>query len=509
MVTPVSDDVPPTSFDEEAARFDRVRARIALIVGPLAFVLLWALPLPLDAAAHPVEAQRLAAVMALVIAFWIGEPIPVAATALLGPTLCVLLGVVPGERPQDVARVAFAQFGNPILMMFIGGFFIAEAMTVHGLDRRFAMRVLSLRAFGASPRNMVLGLGACACLLSMWISNTATTALLIPIASGMLSVARGGAPPGKLDAICILMIAFAATVGGLGTPVGTAPNLIGIAQIESLTGVKVQFVHWMALTLPLVLVMMLCLGFLLTRGLPAAGVDLRAHAAAEHAKLGPWRRGEVVTCVSFAVAVGLWIASGLAQLDRGGPIGTWFERHLPEGAVALLAATILFAVPAAPGRPTLTWREAARIDWGTLLLLGGGLALGDLMKQTGLAEVIGKGVVEALGIQSLWGLTALAAVMAIALSELTSNTATATILVPVVIGIAKEAGVSPLPPALAATFACSFGFMLPVSTPPNALAYGTGKVPITYMAKTGAVFDVLGAAIIIVGMWALWPWLGV
>lgn len=507
----MSDDVTtPTPGDEAAARFDRARARIALVVGPLAFVLLWALPLPLDAAAHPVEAQRLAAIMALVIAFWIGEPIPVAATALLGPTLCVLLGAVPGEKAQDVARVAFAQFGNPILMMFIGGFFIAEAMTVHGLDRRFAMRVLSLRALGASPRNMVLGLGVCACVMSMWVSNTATTALLIPIATGMLSVARGGGPPGKLDATCMLMIPFAATVGGLGTPVGTAPNLIGLSQIENLTGTRIPFLRWMSLTLPLVFAMVICLGALLTRRLPSSvvGVDLRAHAAAEHAKLGPWRRGEVVTAVAFAVAVGLWMASGLAQLDRGGPVGTWFERHLPEGAVALLAATILFAIPAAPGRPTLTWREAARIDWGTLLLLGGGLALGDLMKHTGLAEVIGEGVVEALGVTSLWSLTALAAFMAIGLSELTSNTATATILVPVVIGIANEAKVSPLPPALAATFACSFGFMLPVSTPPNALAYATGKVPITLMARTGAVFDVIGALIIVAGMWALWPWLG-
>lgn len=508
----MTDQDPSTPVDVAAARFDRARARVALVIGPLAFVLLWTLPLPLEGAAHPVEAQRLAAVMALVIAFWIGEPIPVAATALLGPTLCVVLGAVPGARPQDCARLAFAQFGNPILMMFIGGFFIAEAMTVHGLDRRFAMRVLSMRAFGSSPRNMVLGLGACACVLSMWISNTATTALLIPIASGMLAVARGGQPSDggshRLDAVCMLMIPFAATVGGLGTPVGTAPNLIGLSQIENLTGVRVPFLRWMALTLPLVLAMMVCLGTLLARRLPSTGVDLRAHASAEHARLGPWRRGEHVTAAAFALAVGLWMASGLAQLDRGGPIGTWFERHLPEGAVALLAASILFAIPAAPGRPTLTWREAARIDWGTLMLLGGGLALGDLMKVTGLAEVIGEGVVEALGVRSLWGLTALAAIMAIVLSELTSNTATATILVPVVIGIANEAELSPLPPALAATFACSFGFMLPVSTPPNALAYATGKVPITYMARRGAVFDALGAVIIIVGMWALWPVLG-
>ncbi|MBX3469007.1 MAG: DASS family sodium-coupled anion symporter [Planctomycetes bacterium] len=499
------------SGDDELGQgaFDRARARLALAVGPALFLLVWFAPLPLEGAAHPVEAQRLAAIMVLVVTFWVGEPVPVAVTALLGPTLALVLGAIPGVAGKDAARVAFAQLGNPILLLFIGGFFIAEAMTVHGLDRRFAMNVLALRAFGASTRRMVIGLGVCAWALSMWVNNTATTALLIPIAGGMLSVAAGGGAPSRgLEAPCMLMIAFAATVGGLATPVGTAPNLIGLSQLEQLAGARVPFVHWMALTLPLTVAMMICLAVLLTRGLPPSAVDLRAHAVAERARLGPWRRGEVVTAVAFGLAVGLWMASGLVQLRPESAVAVWFQDRLPEGAIAIVASSLLFLIPAAPGRPTLTWREAARIDWGTLLLLGGGLALGDLMRRTGLVDVVGVGVVRSLGIESLWVLTFVAALMASGLSELISNTATATILLPVVIEVARQAGVDPLPPAIAATCGCSFGFMLPVSTPPNALVYGTGRIPISFMIKRGFMFDVAGAFIIVVGLRLLWPLFG-
>ena len=476
------------------------RARLSLLLGPLLAALVWCLPLDLPEPAH-----RLAAVMTLVVVFWIGEPIPVAVTALLGPTLALLLGAVPAGDAKAQVASAYAKFGDPILMLFVGGFFIAEAMTVHGLDRRVAMRILSWRAFSATPARMVAGLALCSCLLSMWMSNTAVTALMIPIATGMLAVAGGGA---RLAAPTLLTLSFAATVGGLGTPVGTAPNLIGLAQIETLTGVRIGFLPWMLMALPLVALMLGAVVLLMTRGLPPSTADLRAHALAARKALGPWTRGQAVTASAFGLAVLLWMGTGLTQIWRGGPAQTWCEAHLPEGAVALLAASLLFIIPAAPGRPTLTWKEAARIDWGTLLLLGGGLSMGDLMLKTGLASSLGSGVAQGLGISSLWGLTALAAGLAIGISELTSNTATASMLVPVVIGIAKAAGVSPVPPALAATLGCSFGFMLPISTPPNALAYGTGRVSLGTMARRGLVFDVIGFVVLVAGLRLLCPALG-
>ncbi|MEK7465869.1 MAG: DASS family sodium-coupled anion symporter [Planctomycetota bacterium] len=485
------------------ASVDFWRARITVILGPILFVLIWFLPLPL-----PEQAHRLAAVMALVVTWWIGEPVPVAVTALLGPTLALLVGAVPGKSAREAVEFAYKGFGNPILMLFVGGFFIAEAMTVHGLDRRMAMRILSFRAFSASPARMVAGLGLCSWLLSMWMSNTATTALLIPIAAGMLSVCREGRPIGRLDAAVMLMLPFAATVGGLGTPVGTAPNMIGIAQMTKEAGHTFGFVSWMKYGVVVGGIMMVALALLLTRGLGTTGADLRGHALEERKKLGPMKRGEWITLASFALAVSLWIATGLVQAIDWKRASNWLEGHLPEGAIALVASSLLFVLPAARGRPALTWKEASRIDWGTLLLLGGGLCLGDLMKDTGLSKAIGEGVVGHLQVRTAFGLMAASAGLAIVLSEVTSNTATATMLVPVVINIAKSAGIDPIPPALAATFGCSFGFMLPVSTPPNALAYGTGMVPIATMVKRGAIFDVIGFVLIVVGIATLVPLFG-
>lgn len=473
--------------------FDRWRARAALIAGPLLFAAILLLPLPLPAPAH-----RLAAVMALVVVLWIGEPIPLAATALLGPALALLVGAFPEGLGKGAAGAVFSKFGDPILMLFVGGFFIAEAMQVHGLDRRIALSILSTRLFSCSSVRLVSGLAVCSFLLSMWISNTATTALMLPIAAGMLAVARGGGAPGKVDAAAALAIAYAATLGGLATPVGTAPNLIGIAQIRSLAGVEIGFLDWMGIGLPVGAAALVALLLLLPRGIGNGRHDGLAGAAdAEREKLGRWSRGEKVTALAFGVAVSLWIATGIAQIWREAPVHAWMESHLSEGAIAILASSLLFLVPAAPGRPTLTWKEAARIDWGTLLLLGGGLSLGELMLKTGLADAIGRGTVERLGVSSALGITAMAAGLAILLSEITSNTATATMLIPIVVGIAKSAGIDPVGPALAATLACSFGCALPVSTPPNALAYGTGWVPIPFMVRKGLLLDLCGFAIVV------------
>ncbi len=488
----------------ESAPIDVLRARVAVVLGPILFAVIWLAPLPLN-----VEAHRLAAVMALVVTFWIGEPVPVAVTALLGPSLALLVGAVPGATARDAVTLAYKGFGDPILMLFVGGFFIAESMTAHGLDRRIAMSILSRRFFSASPARMVAGLGFCAWILSMWMSNSATTAFLIPIAGGMLAVVRQGRPPGKLDAAAMLMIPFAATVGGLGTPVGTAPNLIGISQMQKLAGFKFEFLSWMKYGIPIGAAMMVALVTLLTWRMPGSDVDLKAHAEAEKEKLGAWKRGEIFTAVAFALAVSLWVTTGLAQAFNAKTVVEWFERHLPEGAIALIASSILFVLPASPGRPTLTWREAARIDWGTLLLLGGGLSLGDLILKTGLSDAIGTGAVHHLGATSLWTLTLASTALAIGISEITSNTATVTMLLPVVISIANKAGVDPIQPALAATLGCSFGFMLPVSTPPNAIAYGTGLIPIATMAKRGLVFDVIGFALIIGGLAVLVPLFGI
>jgi sodium-dependent dicarboxylate transporter 2/3/5 len=239
---------------------------------------------------------------------------------------------------------------------------------------------------------------------------------------------------------------------------------------------------------------------------------MREHVARERGRLGPWTRGQANTLVAFGVAVSLWMLPGiLALLDlQDAPVSDWLEARLPEAVVAVAAALLLFVLPVRlrEGQFTLSWAEAVKIDWGTILLFGGGLALGSLMFRTGVAEAMGQGLTSQLGVDSLWLLTGLSIAMAIVLSEAASNTASANMIIPVVIAIAQAAGVSPLPPALGAALGASFGFMLPVSTPPNAIVYGSGLIPLPRMMRAGLLFDVTGFFIIWGGLYVLCPFLG-
>jgi len=240
---------------------------------------------------------------------------------------------------------------------------------------------------------------------------------------------------------------------------------------------------------------------------------LADYVAAERLRLGGWTQGQINTLIAFGVAIALWVLPGvlaLPGLDRAEPIKKWLDARVPESVAALIAAVLLFVLPTRPRDAdfTLSWPEAAKIDWGTILLFGGGLSLGTLMFETGVAKALGEAITARTGATSLWALTALCVAIGIFLSETTSNTASANMVIPVAIALAQSAGVSPLPPALGACLGASFGFMLPVSTPPNAIAYGSGLVPIPRMIRAGVVFDVLGFVIILAGLRVLCPLLG-
>ncbi|MFZ5863405.1 MAG: SLC13 family permease [Nitrospirota bacterium] len=488
-------------------------ATVGFLLGPLAALTLWLLPLPVSSAAH-----ALAAILTCVVIFWITEPIPIAVTALLAPVAVVLLGIAG-------AKDVFASFAHPVIFLFIGSFLIAEAMIVHGLDRRIAFWVLTRRVIGESPGRILFAVGTLSAGLSLWVSNTATAAMMLPIAVGLLGALSDARGPGDEGSVArapspystgvMLMVAYAASVGGIGTLIGTPPNLIGKGLIVERLGVEIGFGQWMQFGLPIVLVTffaLFALLYLLHR--PAAGA-LRGAAAAlarQRAALGPVSPGERNAAVAFGVAVALWLVPAALTLIGGtnSPMTRWYDVHLPEGTIALLAAGLLFVLPVdwSARRFTLSWDEAERIDWGTILLFGSGLALGDLMFKTGLSEAIGRGAVTWLGVDGLWAITGFAIAIGIVLSELTSNTASATMVIPVVIAIAQSAGVSALPPALGACLGASFGFMLPVSTPPNAIVYGSGLVPIGRMIRAGVLLDVIGFFVIWGALRVLCPLLG-
>jgi sodium-dependent dicarboxylate transporter 2/3/5 len=545
--TPVQQDrhAPPgEAISAAEQRFERGRRIAGSIGAPLAFALVHFLLL--RGTGLTPEGRTLSAILAAVSVLWVSEALPLPVTALLGAVLCVALGVAP-------AKTVLGYFADPIVFLFIGSFMLARAMTLHGLDRRIALRFLATPWVGASPGRTLAAVGIVTAFISMWVSNTATTAMMLPIALGVLAALHrvrvaNGLARGEMDARAwpfatgmMLMVAYAASIGGIGTPVGSPPNLIGIGLIQRAAGVQIPFFRWMALMVPILLVMLPALFFLLywmhrdnrspssgtpgeaggTADRPRAGSgeglsptpSLSGYISAERHRLGPWTPGQINTLIAFAVAITLWVLPGILALPVFGsvaPAVKWLNTRVPESVAALTAALLLFALPTnlRNGEFTLTWPEAAKIDWGTILLFGGGLSLGTLMFETGVARALGEAITARTGASSLWTLTALSIAIGIFLSETTSNTASANMVIPVAIALAQTAGVSPIPPALGACLGASFGFMLPVSTPPNAIAYGSGLVPIPRMIRAGVVFDLLGFVIILAGLRVLCPVLG-
>lgn len=477
------------------------RCWAGLAAGPCLFalVLLWPLP-GLGGAAH-----RTAAVFAWTVAWWVTEALPLPVTALTSSLLAIVLGVAP-------ARTVLAAYADPVIFVFVGSFMLAEAVKQTGLDRRFALGLLHQRWASRTPARLLLAVGTITCVLSLWMSNTATTALMLPIGLGLLR-ALGAVhnTTGRRYAIgLLLMLAWASSVA-VGVPVGSPPNLIAIGMLRDLAGRRFTFFDWTAVTLPLtVLMLLLCWGLLATRYRDPALVRADLETWPGAARGEPWTPAQVHVLAVFALAASLWMLPGaLATVAPEHPVGRALETHLPEAAVALLAAVLLFVrTPGGRTGAPLTWRNAAAIDWGTILLFGGGLALGRLAFETGLAERAGSAALAHLGLGDLWVLTGAAIVVGVLLSETASNTASASMLIPVVIAVARSAGVSPIPPVLGAALGASFGFMLPVSTPPNAIIYGSGLVPLREMIRAGLALDLSGAILIWVGLRTLCPLLG-
>ena len=480
------------------------RERAGVVLAPLAFAALWFAPLGLSTEAH-----RLAAIMGAVVVLWVTEAIPMAMTAFLGVAASVALGVAP-------ASVAFAPFADPLIFLFVGTFMLAQAIFFHGLDRRFAFAILSLPGVGDRPWRVLVAYASVACLISMWISNTATVAMMFPIGLsllGALESRRDGAPlPAGFATALLLANAFGASIGGMGTPVGTPPNLIGLGFIRRELGVDLPFFSWMALGVPLCAVLMGWMVFDLGRAGAPAGTRLTGVSqlvGAQRAELGPWSRGEKNSLFAFAATVFFWVLPGIVALVAGqdSPLYRSLSALLPEAVVALFGAGLLFVLPTNLRRHefTLPWHEAVKIDWWIVFLYGGGIALGTLAFKTGLADALGSALTSLLGVRSELGLIALSTSLAALLSETTSNTAAANMVVPVVIAFARFAGIDPVLPALAATMGSSLGFMLPVSTPCNAIVYGSGRIPLTSMMRHGVLLDVAGIAAIVAVVSLLGP----
>jgi solute carrier family 13 (sodium-dependent dicarboxylate transporter), member 2/3/5 len=476
-------------------QFNRRRRTFGLVIGPALFVILLLAPLPLLP-----PAQRLGAILAMMVVLWMTEALPLAVTALIGPVLTILLGIAP-------ARAAFAPFADPIIFLFIGSFMLAEAMFVHGLDRRIAYTALASPAVGRSPWRILLAFGGVTTFISMWISNTATTAMMFPIGLSIVAhVTRGRSqdPATRRFALAMMLItAFGASVGGMATPIGTPPNLIGLGMLERLAGYRLSFAGWMMFGLPLTIALF---GFLIAYLALTAlrGVTSDASTAdpieAELRKLGRLTAGERNVLVAFALTVTLWLFPGVLAVTGFGSsaFARGYAAAVPESVAAMIGAILLFLLPVnwRARRFTLGWDDASRIDWGIILLFGGGLTMGELAFSTGLAERLGRGILTVLPASGPVALTLLFTAIAIVVSETASNTASANMIVPIAIAVAQASGLDPVVPALATTLGASMGFMMPISTPPNAIVYSSGYVPIGAMMRYGLALDVVGFLLI-------------
>ncbi|SMC53175.1 SLC13 family permease [Sporomusa malonica] len=486
----------------EEQQFDFRRKTLGLFLGPALGLLVYFMPI----AGLKEQAHGLLAIVTFVATWWITEPVPIPVSSMLGPVIATLMGIV---NPTQ----AFAPFANPLIFLFMGSFMLATAMMSHGLDKRFAYAILSMSWVGSSPTRILLALGLVTALCSGWVSNTATTAMMFPIAMGLLFAIKDmHAAAGREIELSkytyatglMLMAGYASSVGGVLTPVGTPPNLIMIGLLEQMGGVRVSFFQWMIWG-SIAMVAYFILVYIVLKKMFPADVD-HIEGASELIRerrnsLGPWKAGEINAVIAFTVAVTLWVLPGFLAMiyGSGDPILAKYNKYFSEAVVAMLAGLLLFILPTnwAERKFTLTWNEAVKgIDWGTLILFGGGLSLGTMMYTTGLSKWVGDIIVTATGANSQVAIVILFSLFSLLMSELTSHTAATNMVGPLGITVAISAGLSPVPVAVAIALSSSLGFMLPVSTPPNAIVYGSGFIPITKMIKSGFIIDLIGIALV-------------
>lgn len=470
--------------------------RIGLFLGPALFVLVLALPEP---GGISTSAWRVTAVAALMATWWVTEALPLAATALLPLALFPVLGVLTIEP-------AAAPYANSVIFLFMGGFLIAAAFERCGLHRRMALA--ALRYGGASPRQIVASFMATTGFISLWVSNTATVAMLLPMATSVIALVDQRAPERAGDdarrrdfAVALLLgLAYAANIGGLGTPIGTPPNALLVGYMNESYGHRIDFVEWMAFGVPLVAVGLPLAWLLLTRVFfplgsePIAGS--REAIVSESRALGAMSRGEWTVGIVTALTAVAWLTQPLlARVIPG----------LSDAGIAVTAAMVLFLVPIdTRGERALTWDATRTVPWDVLVLFGGGLSLANGIQQTGLAVAIGN---SAGGFHALPLVIVIVAVTAtvVFLTELTSNTAVAAALLPVVTSLAVAIGGDPMLLAVPMVLAASSGFMMPVGTPPNAMVYGTGRIRMPDMLRAGLATNLLFIALIVLVSLALAP----
>jgi sodium-dependent dicarboxylate transporter 2/3/5 len=479
--------------------------KVGLIVGSVGFFGLLGLAHysePTGSELSP-DAIRLGAITFLMAVWWVTEAIPIPATSLLPLVLMPLFGIASSKTTATA-------YAGPFIILLMGGFFIALTLERWQLHKRIALNII--QRIGTRPDRLILGFMVAGALLSMWISNTATTLMMLPIAIAVLQrVDASGADPKevrKMGVGLMLGIAYACNVGGMGTPIGTPPNLIYIGQVEAAFEGRtaIGFLDWMFMALPMVVVMVGVIWLVLTKWVNRIDKNLsigdQSELREELKAMGGLTTAERRVLVVFVLTALAWVFR--RPIGMGGfTIPGWsttldLQEMVDDGTVAIAAAVTFFLLPAGKenkGQRLLDWETAVKIPWGLLLLFGGGLALAEGFKVTGFSEWVGYQL-AGLATLSPWVLIAVVCLAVTFLTEITSNTATTTILMPVFAAVCVQQGVDPHHLMLPATLSASCAFMLPVATAPNAIVFGSGRVTMGDMVRCGIVINLIGVVVI-------------
>lgn len=425
----------------------------------------------------PIEGALTGGLTALCALWWIFEPIPIPATSMIPLGVMPLVGILDGKQ---VAQA----YGDPLIILLMGGAMLSKAMEKSGAHRRVALAMVNLFG-GDSLRSLVFGFMVASAVLSMWVSNTATTLMLLPVAYAVLDSIQHPDDRGKLAVPLFLGIAYSASIGGLGTPIGSPPNVIFLKVYAETTGTMPSFMQWMTWALPVVMVMIPVAGLWLTR-------HLTSNQSVEIPEVGQWRQEEFRVLLVFGLTALAWIT--LRE-----PFGGWSSwLGVPSAnyaAVALTAVIIMFVVPNGKGGKLLDWDSASNIHWGVLLLFAGGIAIAKAFAITGISSAIGE------SLSSVTRLSVIVIIAAVALAvtfltEITSNTATTALLMPILAAASLGAGFEPALLMLPAALSASCAFMLPVATAPNAIVFGTGRVTVEQMVREGLILNLIGVLVI-------------
>lgn len=442
----------------------------ALFLGPALAILCYFL---LRANQLDFDSSATAGVAICCVIWWIFEPIPIPITSLLPLASFPLLGIL------NASQVG-AAYGSKLILLLLGGFILSTAMSHSGAHKRIALGMVNLFG-GHNPKRVVFGFMTASAVLSMWISNTATTLMLLPVAVAVLQ-----STDNKSLAIPLFLgIAYSASLGGIGTPIGTPPNLIFMQVYEESTGKQIGFSEWMLIALPVIVLFLPIMAIWLTRGLASTG---RLNIP----KAGAWSQHEIRVLIVFAITATLWIT-------RREPFGGWsglFDlKYANDASVALIAVIFMFIIPNGKGDKLLNWKTAENIPWGVLLLFGGGICLAKAFVESGLSNILGETLSAVASLGTLITIALIALVVTF-MTEATSNTATTTLLMPVLAAAALGINIDPMILMVPAAMSASCAFMLPVATAPNSIVFGSGYISTQKMAREGFVLNIIGAFII-------------